>query len=71
MPPFKNHPGDGGSYHWYGILDFLAAEPRLGTEVDLVNLVRRAQDQCLHVILHVVVEHVGDVFTYAGEPDRE
>ncbi len=65
-PVFKNPQYLSGTYHGYGIQDFLQVDPRFGSEEDLEALVDEAHARGLHVILDVVLNHVGDVFEYEG-----
>lgn len=70
-PVLKNLPFDSGSYHGYGIHDFLRAEPRFATnpanaDNELRALVDAAHQAGLYVIFDIVLNHVGDVFAYNG-----
>src|SRR5579871_3959270 len=70
-PVLKNLPFDAGSYHGYGIHDFLRAEPRFATDPanaddELRALVDAAHETGLHVIFDIVLNHTGDVFAYNG-----
>jgi glycosidase len=67
-PPFKQRQDDPGSYHGYGIQDFLAIDPRFGTLEDFRELVRQAHQRGMYVILDIVLNHTGDVWTYADDP---
>lgn len=58
-----------GSYHGYGIMDFLEVDPRFGSgpgkaEEEFIRLVNEAHARGLYVILDVVINHTGDVFAY-------
>jgi glycosidase len=63
-PPFKQVQDDKGSYHGYGIQDFLAIDPRFGTTQDLIDLVHEAHHRGMYVILDIVINHAGNVFDY-------
>jgi glycosidase len=63
-PPFKQNADEPGSYHGYGIQDFLSIDPRFGTTEDLRELVRQAHDRGMFVILDIVLNHTGNVFGY-------
>jgi glycosidase len=68
-PALKNLKFDQGSYHGYGIHDFLRAEPRFADNPDraddeLRHLVDAAHAQGLFVIFDIVLNHTGDVFAY-------
>jgi glycosidase len=72
-PVLKNLPFDPGSYHGYGIHDFLRAEPRFATnpftaDDELRALVDAAHAAGLYVIFDIVLNHTGDVFAYSGQP---
>lgn len=70
-PVLKNLPFDQGSYHGYGIHDFLRAEPYFAMDPnnadnELRALVDAAHKAGLYVIFDIVLNHVGDVFAYNG-----
>jgi glycosidase len=73
-PALKNLGWDAGSYHGYGIHDFLVAEPRFATsaataDAELRALVDAAHAVGLWVILDIVLNHVGNAFAYSpGDP---
>ena len=56
------------TYHGYGIQNFLDVDPHFGTRQDLVDLVRIAHEHSIYVILDIILNHTGNVFSYA--PDR-
>lgn len=63
-PVFKNRQEHAGSYHGYGIQDFLQVDPRFGTTGDLQELVRQAHDRGMYVILDIILNHTGDNWAY-------
>jgi hypothetical protein len=65
-PLFKQVAFDHGSYHGYGIQDFLDVDPRFGTAGDLRTMVAAAHAQGIYVILDIILNHAGDVFAYEG-----
>jgi glycosidase len=70
-PVLKNLRFDPGSYHGYGVHDFLRAEPlfALGAanaDDELRALVDAAHKAGLYVIFDIVLNHAGDVFAYNG-----
>lgn len=70
-PVLKNLQFDAGSYHGYGIHDFLRADPRFATnpakaDDELRALVDAAHQAGLYVIFDIVLNHTGDVFAYNG-----
>ena len=76
-PVLKNAPFQGGTYHGYGIHDFLHVDPRFArdpqnADAELRALVDAAHQLGMYVILDIVLNHTGDVFAYvcdAGETD--
>jgi len=58
------------TYHGYGIQNFLEVEPHFGTGDDLKELVRVAHENGIYVILDIILNHSGNVFSYAGDRDR-
>jgi glycosidase len=56
-----------GSYHGYGIQDFLDVDPAFGSREDLRALVQAAHEQGIRVILDVILNHAGDVFGYDAD----
>jgi glycosidase len=56
------------TYHGYGIRDFLAVEPNFGTLEELREMVATAHAHGIYVILDIVLNHTGNVFSY--NPDR-
>ena len=68
-PVLKNVPFQGGTYHGYGIHDFLHVDPRFASDPDhaddeLRALVDAAHALGMYVILDIVLNHTGDVFAY-------
>jgi glycosidase len=71
-PVLKNLHFDPGSYHGYGIHDFLRAEPRFSDDPNAADdelraLVDAAHATGLYVIFDIVLNHTGDVFAYNGQ----
>jgi len=68
-PVLKNRQSDQGTFHGYGIQDFLRPEPRFASapgkeEDELCALVDEAHAIGLYVIFDIVLNHAGDVFGY-------
>ena len=68
-PVLKNVPNQGGTYHGYGIRDFLHVDPRFARDAnnaddELRGLVDAAHGLGMYVILDIVLNHSGDVFAY-------
>ena len=72
-PVLKNLPFEAGSYHGYGIHDFLHAEPRFADDPqraddELRALVDAAHAAGIYVIFDIVLNHTGNVFAYPPDP---
>jgi glycosidase len=68
-PVLKNVPKQPGTYHGYGIRDFLHVDPRFARDAnnaddELRALVDAAHGLGMYVILDIVLNHTGDVFAY-------
>ncbi|KAF2653042.1 glycoside hydrolase family 13 protein [Lophiostoma macrostomum CBS 122681] len=67
-PIFKQVPTDEHSYHGYGVQNFLEVDPHFGTKEQLRNLVKRAHELGMYVVLDIILNHSGNVFAYkSGE----
>jgi glycosidase len=55
------------TYHGYGIQDFLAVNPRFGTAEDLKTLVQVAHAEGIYVILDIILNHTGNIFSYDSD----
>jgi glycosidase len=65
-PVFKQR-GHENSYHGYAIQDFLDIDPHFGDRADLVELVSRAHERGMRVLLDVVFQHSGNNWLYPLE----
>lgn len=52
------------TYHGYGVQDFLDIDPRFGTREDLVELVAKAHEKGIRVILDIIFNHSGRNWDY-------
>jgi len=68
-PVFQQVPSS-QTYHGYGIQYYLNVEPRFGSRDDLVSLVNIAHSHGIRVILDIILNHAGDVFSYRPEELR-
>ncbi|HJT55509.1 MAG TPA: alpha-amylase family glycosyl hydrolase, partial [Ktedonobacteraceae bacterium] len=73
-PVLKNCQYQQGTYHGYGIQDFLRIEPRFASSPDVAEQELRALIDAAHalniyVIFDIVLNHTGDVFAYQCHPD--
>lgn len=58
------------TYHGYGTQNFLATDPHFGSKEDFKSLVEEAHDMGMYVILDIIVNHSGDVFSYRKKKPR-
>jgi glycosidase len=68
-PVLQNCQAQDGTFHGYGIQNFLKVDPRFASdrtdpEAELRRLVDEAHARGLYVILDIVLHHAGDVFAY-------
>ncbi|MFZ2163723.1 MAG: alpha-amylase family glycosyl hydrolase [Sideroxyarcus sp.] len=56
------------TYHGYGIQNFLDVDPNFGTREDLKKMVDVAHEHGIHVVMDIILNHSGNVFSYT--PDR-
>jgi 1,4-alpha-glucan branching enzyme len=78
-PCLKNCQYENGTYHGYGIQDFLHAEPRFASDPaaargnpqraddELRTLVDEVHARGMYVIFDIVLNHTGDVFGYVRD----
>lgn len=62
-PVFRQVSGS-ADYHGYGIQHFLDVDPHFGTREQLKTFVAAAHDVGIRVILDIILNHAGDVYTY-------
>ncbi|MGE5657607.1 MAG: alpha-amylase family glycosyl hydrolase [Actinomycetota bacterium] len=55
------------SYHGYGIQNFLDIDPHFGSREDLKKLVETAHQYGIYVILDIILNHAGNVFSYEAD----
>jgi len=72
-PALRNLVFETGTYHGYGIHDFLRAEPRFAEDPnraddELRELVDEAHKKGLFVIFDIVLNHIGNAFLYDCDP---
>jgi glycosidase len=56
------------TYHGYGIQHYLDVDPHFGARADLRHMVDIAHQHGIYVILDIILNHSGNVFSY--DPDR-
>lgn len=56
------------TYHGYGIQNFIDVDPNFGTREDLKKMVEVAHEHGIYVVMDIILNHSGNVFSYA--PDR-
>lgn len=65
-PVFKQVTSE-SSYHGYGIMNFLDVDPHFGTRQDLKDLVEEAHQHGIYMILDIIFNHAGNVFSYDAD----
>jgi glycosidase len=58
------------TYHGYGIQNYLDVDPKFGKRADLQHMVNTAHQHGIYVILDIILNHSGNVFSYDPIPDR-
>jgi glycosidase len=73
VSPIFRQPPYTEAYHGYGAQNFLDIDPRFGSREDLRQLVQTAHEQGIYVILDVILNHSGPVFSYDADryPTRD
>ena len=66
-PPFTNRwvQGSSAGYHGYWQTDYTQIDPHLGSNAEMIDLVDDAHGRGMKVYFDVVINHTGDVITYA------
>ncbi|MBA1446889.1 MAG: alpha-amylase family glycosyl hydrolase [Chromatiales bacterium] len=64
LSPIFKQVTDSDDYHGYGIQNFLDVDPHYGTREQLKTFVAAAHETGIRVILDIILNHAGDVFTY-------
>lgn len=52
------------TYHGYGIQNYLDIDPNFGTREDLKELVEDAHKHGIYVIMDIILNHAGNIFSY-------
>jgi len=65
-PVFRQRAHE-GSYHGYGVQDFLDVDPRFGSREDLAVLVAEAHKRGMRIILDIIFNHSGCNWLYPEE----
>jgi glycosidase len=65
-PVFRQVPYQ-DTYHGYGIQNFLDVDPHFGTRQDLKSLVQTAHRHGIYVILDIIMNLSGNVFSYDAD----
>lgn len=55
------------TYHGYGIQNFLEVDPHFGSRDDLKTLVKVAHQQGIYVVLDIILNHTGNIFSYDAD----
>lgn len=63
-PVLKQPAFDTTMYHGYGTQDFTKVDPRFGSVSDLIELIAKAHQLGMYVVLDVIINHAGNVLGY-------
>jgi glycosidase len=55
------------TYHGYGVQNFLEIDPHFGTAEDLRDFIAAAHALNIYVILDIIINHAGNVFSYNAD----
>jgi glycosidase len=55
------------TYHGYGIQNFLEVDPHFGSRDDLKTLIKIAHQQGIYVVLDIILNHTGNIFSYDAD----
>lgn len=55
------------TYHGYGIQNFLEVDPHFGSRHDLKTLVKVAHQQGIYIVLDIILNHTGNIFSYDAD----
>ena len=55
------------TYHGYGIQNFLEVDPHFGSRDDLKTLVKIAHQQGIYIVLDIILNHTGNIFSYDAD----
>ncbi len=64
LSPIFRQRAHEGSYHGYGVQDFLEVDPRFGSREDLAVLVAEAHKRDMRIILDIIFNHSGCNWLY-------
>jgi glycosidase len=67
LSPILKQPIYSDNYHGYGTQNFLEIDPHIGSKEDLIDLVESAHALDIYVIMDVIINHTGDIFSYKEE----
>jgi len=67
LSPILKQPIYSNNYHGYGIQNFLEIDPHIGSKEDLISLVSSAHALDIYVIMDVIINHTGDIFSYEDD----
>lgn len=60
LNPVLENDMEGGSYHGYAITDYYRVDPRFGTNEEYVELVDKAHQKGLKVVMDMIFNHCGN-----------
>lgn len=72
LNPVLENDMEGGSYHGYAITDFYRVDPRFGTNEEYVQLIEKAHERGIRVVMDMIFNHCGSGHPWMREkPGRD
>ena len=68
LNPVLENDMRGGSYHGYSTTDFYKIDPRLGTNEEYVEFIKKASDRGLKVVMDMIFNHCGSEHPWLKNP---
>ncbi len=72
LNPIQENDMENGSYHGYAITDYYQIDRRFGTNEDFKNLVDKAHDSGLKVVMDMIFNHCGsENYLFKDKPSKD
>lgn len=68
LNPVLENDQEKWSYHGYSTTDYFKVDPRFGTNEDYVNMIRKANEKGIGVIMDIIVNHCGSMHWWMSDP---
>lgn len=72
LNPIQENDMPGGSYHGYAITDYFQVDRRYGSNEEFCQLVKKAQDKGMKVVMDMIFNHCGSHnFIFSDKPSKD